>query len=74
MGVFGCLGMENQALKNLVNSIFSRTSVIFTNVVGPYEEISFFDHEISYIAASSCGVPQVLCTTHKTINIIKNHI
>lgn len=72
MGVFGCLGMENQALKNLVNSIFSRTSVIFTNVVGPCEEISFFDPEISYIAASSCGVPQVLCITKN--NIIKNHI
>ncbi|KAF3513917.1 hypothetical protein F2Q69_00001704 [Brassica cretica] len=55
MKVFGL-----KALKNLVNSIFSRTSVIFTNVVGPDEEISFFDHEISYIAASSCGVPQGL--------------
>ncbi|KAJ4907046.1 O-acyltransferase (WSD1-like) family protein [Raphanus sativus] len=52
------LGLK--ALMNLVNSIFSRTSVIFTNVVGPCEEISFFDHEISYIAASSCGVPQGL--------------
>ncbi|KAG2332710.1 hypothetical protein Bca4012_017725 [Brassica carinata] len=52
------LGLK--ALKNLVHSIFSRTSVIFTNVVGPDEEISFFDHEISYIAASSCGVPQGL--------------
>ncbi|CAH8288996.1 unnamed protein product [Eruca vesicaria subsp. sativa] len=52
------LGLK--ALKNLVNSIFSRTSVIFSNVVGPDEEISFFDHEISYIAGSACGVPQAL--------------
>ncbi|KAG2326674.1 hypothetical protein Bca52824_009402 [Brassica carinata] len=54
----GVLGIK--AVKNLVTSIFSRTSVIFSNVVGPDEEISFFDHHISYIAASACGLPQGL--------------
>ncbi|XP_010428065.1 PREDICTED: O-acyltransferase WSD1 [Camelina sativa] len=49
-----------KALKTLVTKIFGSTTMIFSNVVGPAEEISFFGHVISYIAASTFGVPQGL--------------
>ncbi|KAG7586748.1 O-acyltransferase WSD1 C-terminal [Arabidopsis thaliana x Arabidopsis arenosa] len=55
MEVFGLT-----ALKTLVNRIFGSTIMIFSNVVGPAEEISFFGHQISYIAASTFGIPQAL--------------
>ncbi|ESQ27987.1 hypothetical protein EUTSA_v10018486mg [Eutrema salsugineum] len=55
MEVFGLT-----ALKNLVKRIFGSTTVVFSNVVGPVEEISFFGHQISYIAASTFGIPQAL--------------
>ncbi|KAF8090806.1 hypothetical protein N665_0466s0010 [Sinapis alba] len=48
------------AVKNLLKRIFGNTTMIFSNVVGPAEEISFFGHQISYIAASSFGIPQAL--------------
>ncbi|XP_010428073.1 PREDICTED: O-acyltransferase WSD1-like [Camelina sativa] len=49
-----------KALETLIKRIFGSTTMIFTNVVGPAEEISFFGHVISYIAASTFGVPQGL--------------
>ncbi|CAH8359304.1 unnamed protein product [Eruca vesicaria subsp. sativa] len=55
MGFFGI-----KAVKNLLNRVFDNTTMIFTNVVGPAEKISFFGHQISYIAASSCGISQAL--------------
>ncbi|AAG51135.1 hypothetical protein [Arabidopsis thaliana] len=55
MEVFGLRG-----LKTLVKRIFGSTTMIFSNVVGPDEEISFFGHRIAYIAASTFGVPQAL--------------
>ncbi|XP_056846207.1 wax ester synthase/diacylglycerol acyltransferase 2 isoform X2 [Raphanus sativus] len=55
MEVFGLT-----ALKNLVERIFGKTTMIFSNVVGPAEEISFFGHQISYIAASAFGIPQAV--------------
>ncbi|XP_010415940.1 PREDICTED: O-acyltransferase WSD1-like isoform X4 [Camelina sativa] len=48
-----------KALKTLVTKIFGSTTMIFSNVVGPAEEISFFGHQISYIAASTFGIPQL---------------
>lgn len=53
-------GDGNQALKNLATRIFGRSAIILSNVVGPSEEISIFDHQISYVAASISGIPQVL--------------
>ncbi|KAL0801618.1 hypothetical protein Bca101_056794 [Brassica carinata] len=50
----------NAAVKNLLDRIFDNTTMIFSNVVGPAEEISFFGHQISYIAASSFGIQQAL--------------
>ncbi|EOA35103.1 hypothetical protein CARUB_v10020217mg [Capsella rubella] len=49
-----------KALKTLITRIFGSTTMIFSNVVGPAEEISFFGHRISYIAASTFGIPQGL--------------
>ncbi|KAL0701534.1 hypothetical protein Bca4012_057656 [Brassica carinata] len=48
------------ALKALVQRIFSKTMMVFSNVVGPAEEISIFGHHISYIAANVSGAPQTL--------------
>ncbi|CAH2066863.1 unnamed protein product [Thlaspi arvense] len=55
MEVFGLT-----ALKNLIKRVFGSTTMIFSNVVGPAEEISFFGHHISYISASTFGIPQAL--------------
>lgn len=55
MKIFG-----TTAVKNLLNRIFGNTTMLFSNVIGPAEEISFFGHQISYIAASSLGIPQAL--------------
>ncbi|KAF2530305.1 hypothetical protein F2Q70_00045795 [Brassica cretica] len=55
MEVFGIT-----AVKNLLKRIFDNTTMIFSNVIGPAEEISFFGHQMSYIAASSFGIPQAL--------------
>ncbi|KAL0701533.1 hypothetical protein Bca4012_057655 [Brassica carinata] len=46
------------ALKALVQRTFSKTMMVFSNVVGPAEEISIFGHHISYIAANVSGAPQ----------------
>ncbi|CAH8359381.1 unnamed protein product [Eruca vesicaria subsp. sativa] len=48
------------ALKALVQRIFGSTMMVFSNVVGPTEEISLFGHHISYIAANVSGAPQTL--------------
>lgn len=37
----------------------SRTTLWYSNVVGPAEEISFFGHPIVYIAPSCFGQPNV---------------
>lgn len=48
-----------QALRTLAMRIFERSTIILSNVAGPSEEISLFDHQISYVAASISGFPQV---------------
>ncbi|KAG2313152.1 hypothetical protein Bca52824_024709 [Brassica carinata] len=55
VGVFGF-----KALRTLAMRIFGRSTIILSNVAGPTEEISLFDHQISYVAASISGVPQAL--------------
>ncbi|XP_010428071.1 PREDICTED: O-acyltransferase WSD1-like [Camelina sativa] len=55
MEVFGF-----KALTILLKRIFGSTTMIFSNVVGPTEEISLFGHQICYIGASSYGIPQEL--------------
>ncbi|KAJ0232016.1 hypothetical protein HA466_0294880 [Hirschfeldia incana] len=49
-----------KALRTLAMRIFGRSTIILSNVAGPTEEISLFDHQISYVAASISGFPQAL--------------
>ncbi|XP_010537089.1 PREDICTED: O-acyltransferase WSD1 isoform X2 [Tarenaya hassleriana] len=41
----------------LVKRVFGNTTMTFSNLVGPKEEISFYGHPISYIASSAFGHP-----------------
>lgn len=47
----------------VMHKIISNTTMSFSNVVGPREEISFYGHQLSYIAPSVYGQPQAL-TVH----------
>ncbi|CAH8359375.1 unnamed protein product [Eruca vesicaria subsp. sativa] len=49
-----------KAVRNILNRLFHNTTMIFSNVVGPAEEISFFGHQISYFAGSVSGISQAL--------------
>ncbi|KAK1399439.1 O-acyltransferase WSD1-like [Heracleum sosnowskyi] len=40
--------------------VASNTTMTFSNIVGPQEEISFYGHHLSYIAPSAYGQPQAL--------------
>ncbi|CAN6844685.1 unnamed protein product [Brassica oleracea] len=50
----------SKTLRNLAMRIFGRSTIILSNVAGPSEEISLFEHQISYVAASISGFPQAL--------------
>ncbi|KAJ8751949.1 hypothetical protein K2173_000695 [Erythroxylum novogranatense] len=52
------LGIKTTAY--LVHRVLSNTSLAFSNVVGPLEEISFYGHPIEYLAPSVYGHPQAL--------------
>ncbi|XP_074319825.1 wax ester synthase/diacylglycerol acyltransferase 11-like isoform X2 [Silene latifolia] len=56
--VLKTLGLR--AIAALVYRVISHPSLVFSNVVGPKEEISFFGHPIAFIAPSACGLPQAL--------------
>lgn len=45
---------------NLTYSVLCNTTMSFSNVVGPAEEISFCGHPMAYIASSVYGHPQAL--------------
>lgn len=47
----------------VMHKTISNTTMSFSNVVGPREEISFYGHHLSYIAPSVYGQPQAL-TVH----------
>nr|GEY95069.1 O-acyltransferase WSD1-like [Tanacetum cinerariifolium] len=40
--------------------VFSNTTLWFSNVPGPQEEISFFGHKVAYLAPSCYGQPSAL--------------
>ncbi|XP_044464005.1 wax ester synthase/diacylglycerol acyltransferase 11-like [Mangifera indica] len=52
---FGCKVGAATAVR-----VLSNTTMAFSNVVGPSEEISFYGHPIAYIAPSVYGHPQAL--------------
>uniref|UniRef100_A0A1J3HZU8 O-acyltransferase WSD1 n=3 Tax=Noccaea caerulescens TaxID=107243 RepID=A0A1J3HZU8_NOCCA len=49
-----------KAVEALGKRIFGHTSLAFSNVKGPHEDISFFGHPISYVAASALVGSQAL--------------
>ncbi|KAM7467700.1 hypothetical protein LguiB_015262 [Lonicera macranthoides] len=49
-----------QAAAVLAHNVILNTTLCFSNVVGPREEISFYGHPIAYIAPSVYGLPQSL--------------
>lgn len=44
----------------LMYKIVSNTTMSFSNVVGPEEEVSFYGHHLAYVAPSVYGQPQAL--------------
>lgn len=42
-----------------MHNIVSKTTVAFSNVVGPQEEISLYGHPLAYVAPTVYGAPQV---------------
>ncbi|KAL1824038.1 hypothetical protein ACET3Z_010816 [Daucus carota] len=55
------LGIKQLAA--VMNKVTSNTTISFSNMVGPTEDISFYGHHLSYIAPGTCGQPQAL-TVH----------
>ncbi|XP_077249622.1 wax ester synthase/diacylglycerol acyltransferase 11-like [Tasmannia lanceolata] len=57
-GVVNFLGIK--AVAHLSHRVFSNTTMSFSNVVGPMEEISFYGHPMAYVAPSVYGHPHAL--------------
>ncbi|XP_056860851.1 wax ester synthase/diacylglycerol acyltransferase 3-like isoform X2 [Raphanus sativus] len=55
MKIFGV-----KAAENIVKRVFGHTTLTFSSVMGPKEEVSLFDHPISYVTATASGGPQAL--------------
>ncbi|WOH06671.1 hypothetical protein DCAR_0626099 [Daucus carota subsp. sativus] len=49
-----------KAVAPLMHNIISKTTVSFSNVVGPQEEISLYGHPLAYVAPTVYGAPQAL--------------
>ncbi|XP_024980415.1 O-acyltransferase WSD1-like isoform X2 [Cynara cardunculus var. scolymus] len=49
-----------KAVGKLNHKVFFNTTLWFTNVPGPQQEVTFYGHEISYIAPSCYGQPNAL--------------
>ncbi|KAJ0052383.1 hypothetical protein Pint_00591 [Pistacia integerrima] len=48
-----------KAASSISHKILSRTTMSFSNIVGPLEEIGYYGHPLAYLAASSYGLPHV---------------
>jgi len=46
---------------SIINRMVSNTTMTFSNMVGPVEEVSFYGHPITYFASSAYGHPHVSC-------------
>ncbi|GAV66201.1 DUF1298 domain-containing protein [Cephalotus follicularis] len=49
-----------KAVAALVHRVFSNTTMTFSSMVGPQEEISYYGHPIAYIAPTVYGLPHAL--------------
>ncbi|KAL0785963.1 hypothetical protein Bca101_002209 [Brassica carinata] len=48
------------AVEAITKRVFSHTTLTFSNVLGPNEDISFFEHPMCYVGASALIGPQAL--------------
>jgi hypothetical protein len=53
------LMVNEQRASGLSHRIISHTTMCFSNLVGPLEEIGFYGHPMTYLAPSSYGQPHV---------------
>ncbi|EOA29307.1 hypothetical protein CARUB_v10025587mg [Capsella rubella] len=52
--------LGEKVIESIVKRLCDHTTLTFSNVIGPDEEISFFGHPMSYVTASALGGPQAL--------------
>ncbi|KAM4076146.1 hypothetical protein ACJW30_12G041000 [Castanea mollissima] len=60
---FSCRVLKTFGVKAaaaLTHTVFANTTVAFSNVCGPLEEISFFGHSIAFLAPSGYGLPHAI--------------
>lgn len=64
----------------LAYKILSSTTITFSNIVGPKEEVSFCCHKMTYVPCSQClrvpnvGIMSTLwCTSHYILSELTNH-
>lgn len=60
---FSCRVLKTFGVKAaaaLTHTVFTNTTVAFSNVCGPLEEISFFGHSIAFLAPSIYGFPHAI--------------
>ncbi|CAI9101143.1 OLC1v1038402C1 [Oldenlandia corymbosa var. corymbosa] len=55
-----------KASSALSHKIITRTTMCFSNLVGPQEEIGFYGHKISYLASGSYGQPHALMINYQS--------
>ena len=55
----GVIEMLKQKASALSHSIMTRTTMCFSNLVGPLEEIGYYGHPMAYLAPTSYGQPHV---------------
>ncbi|XP_074352801.1 wax ester synthase/diacylglycerol acyltransferase 11-like [Apium graveolens] len=60
IGLFVHKSFGLQTVASLMHNIVSKTTVSFSNVVGPQEEISLYGHPLAYVAPTVYGAPQAL--------------
>ncbi|KAG9133816.1 hypothetical protein Leryth_027503 [Lithospermum erythrorhizon] len=56
----GCKFLGVKATSWLTYKLLFNTTILFSNVVGPREEVSFFDHPLTFLAPSVHGLPFAL--------------
>ncbi|KAH6784061.1 hypothetical protein C2S52_009020 [Perilla frutescens var. hirtella] len=61
MSLFGI-----KAAAAMTSAVFRNTTLTFSNVMGPKEEVNLFGHHLSYIAPSVYGFPQSLVVHHQS--------
>ncbi|KAF8097713.1 hypothetical protein N665_0283s0017 [Sinapis alba] len=60
VGKFMIKSLGVKVTANVINRALSNTTMSFSNLIGPIEEISFFGHPITYMAPSVYGHPHAL--------------